>query len=76
MDLVLPESLPTEDERSAVDAVLGPPGSGWAGGVRAIEADGRVARTGHEARGQRHLLLPALHALQSSAGWISPGGLR
>ena len=25
---------------------------------------------------QRHLLLPVLHALQSSAGWISPGGLR
>ena len=76
MDLVLPDALPTVDERSAVDAVLGPPGSGWAGGVRAIEADGRVARTGHETREQRHLLLPALHALQSSAGWISPGGLR
>src|SRR6185436_14916129 len=40
------------------------------------EADGRVARGGHEAREQRHLLLPVLHALQSSAGWISPGGLR
>jgi NADH-quinone oxidoreductase subunit F len=35
-----------------------------------------VARGGHEAREQRHLLLPVLHALQSSAGWISPGGLR
>ncbi len=35
-----------------------------------------MARGGHEARGQRHLLLPVLHALQSSAGWISPGGLR
>jgi NADH-quinone oxidoreductase subunit F len=35
-----------------------------------------VARGGHDAREQRHLLLPALHALQSSAGWISPGGLR
>jgi len=35
-----------------------------------------VARGGHEARRQRHLLLPVLHALQSSVGWISPGGLR
>ena len=40
------------------------------------QADGRVARGGHEAREQRHLLLPVLHALQDRAGWISPGGLR
>jgi NADH-quinone oxidoreductase subunit F len=76
VDLVLPDALPTDDERSAVDAVLGRPSSGWAGGARAIEAEGRVARGGHDAREQRHMLLPALHALQSSAGWISPGGLR
>ena len=76
MDLVLPAAAPTDDERSAVDAVLGNPSSGWAGGIRAIEADGRVARGGHVAREQRHMLLPALHALQSCAGWISPGGLR
>jgi NADH-quinone oxidoreductase subunit F len=76
VDLVLPDALPTEDERSAVDAVLGPPSSGWTGGARAIEAEGRVARRGHDAREQRHRLLPALHALQSRAGWISPGGLR
>ncbi len=76
MDLVLPDAAPTDDERVAVDAVLGPPRSGWSGGERAIEFEGRVARGGHEAREQRHLLLPALHALQSGAGWISPGGLR
>jgi NADH-quinone oxidoreductase subunit F len=76
VDLVLPEATPTDDERSAVDAILGAPTSGWTGGARAIEAEGRVARGGHDAREQRHLLLPALHALQSSAGWISPGGLR
>ena len=76
MDLVLPDAAPTEDERAAVDAVLGLPRSGRVGGVRAIEAEGRVARGGHDAREQRHLLLPALHALQSGAGWISPGGLR
>jgi NADH-quinone oxidoreductase subunit F len=76
MDLVLPEALPSEDERAAVDAVLGPPTSGWSGGERAIEFEGRVARGGGEARDQRQLLLPVLHALQARAGWISPGGLR
>ncbi|HJY31441.1 MAG TPA: NAD(P)H-dependent oxidoreductase subunit E [Actinomycetota bacterium] len=76
MDLVLPDALASDDERAAVDAVLGAASSGWSGGTRAIESEGRVARGGHEARGQRHLLLPVLHALQSSAGWISPGGLR
>jgi NADH-quinone oxidoreductase subunit F len=76
MDLVLPDALPSDDERAAVDAVLGPATSGWSGGERAIEFEGRVARGGGEARDQRHQLLPVLHALQSRAGWISPGGLR
>jgi NADH-quinone oxidoreductase subunit F len=76
VDLVLPDAAPSDAERVAVDAVLGPATSGWAGGERAIEFEGRVARGGHEAREHRHLLLPALHALQSRAGWISPGGLR
>ncbi|HET9250076.1 MAG TPA: NAD(P)H-dependent oxidoreductase subunit E, partial [Actinomycetota bacterium] len=71
----MPDALASDDERAAVDAVLGAASSGWSGGER-TEADGRVARSGHDARGQRHLLLPVLHALQSSAGWISPGGLR
>jgi NADH-quinone oxidoreductase subunit F len=75
MDLVLPDALASDDERAAVDAVLGAASSGWSGGER-TEADGRVARGGHQARAERHLLLPVLHALQSSAGWISPGGLR
>jgi len=65
----------TEDERAAVDEVLGPPESGWAGGERAIELEGRIARGGREARERRHLLLPALHALQRRVGWISEGGL-
>jgi NADH-quinone oxidoreductase subunit F len=75
VDLVLSDDLASDDERAAVDAVLGAATSGWSGGER-TEADGRVARGGHEARERRHLLLPVLHALQSSAGWISPGGLR
>jgi NADH-quinone oxidoreductase subunit F len=76
VDLRLPDAAPTQAEREAVDAVLGPPSTGWEGGARATQAEGRVARGGHEARERRHLLLPALHALNGRAGWISPGGLR
>ena len=38
-------------------------------------ADGNTAAGGHAARARRHLLLPALWALQERIGWISPGGL-
>jgi NADH-quinone oxidoreductase subunit F len=42
----------------------------------AARGTGRVRSGGlREARRNRHLLLPALHALQDSIGWISPGGL-
>ena len=40
-----------------------------------VEVPGRVVRGGHEARSLRHMLLPALAALQSEIGWVSPGGL-
>ncbi|HEX6009665.1 MAG TPA: NAD(P)H-dependent oxidoreductase subunit E, partial [Actinomycetota bacterium] len=59
---------PTVEERAAVDLVLGP-------AATSLADDGHVARGGHELRELRHLLLPALHALQRSAGWISEGGL-
>ena len=75
MDLHLLEAEPTEAERAAVDRVLGPPGSGWEGGLRVVEIDGRLARGGREARGRRHLLLPALNAVNEHVGWISPGAL-
>ena len=74
MDLRLMAAAPTDEERAAVDELLGPPDSGWVGGERS-ELDGHVARAGREARDQRHLLLPALHALQRRVGWISEGGL-
>jgi NADH-quinone oxidoreductase subunit F len=67
-------ATPSDEERSAVDEVLGPPESGWTGGERGA-LDGHVARGGRRARDRRHLLLPALHALQARAGWISEGGL-
>jgi len=74
MDLRLLEAQPTDAERTAVDAVLGPPESAWDGGTF-DERSGRVAFGGHAQRARRHLLLPALHALRDSRGWISEGGL-
>ena len=47
--------------------------SSWVGGERG--ADGHIARGGHAARSQRHLLLPVLHEVQSRIGWISPPAL-
>jgi NADH-quinone oxidoreductase subunit F len=75
VDLHVIGPSPTAAEREAVDAVLGPPASGWEGGVRDPGVDGRIARGGHAARERRDLLLPALHALMARVGWISPGGL-
>jgi NADH-quinone oxidoreductase subunit F len=74
MDLRIHGAEATEEERSAVDGVLGPPLSGWVGGVRAEDGE-RTAHGGHDAREQRHLLLPTLHAVQERIGWISPGAL-
>ncbi len=75
MDLHLRHAAPTAEERAAVDALLGPPRSGWDGGERGSTYDAHVAHTGHEVRARRHLLLPALQALQSRVGWISETGL-
>src|SRR5580765_5495926 len=61
----------TAEERAAVDAVLGPPETGWEGGAR-TSGDLRVSRAPEE---HRTLLLPVLHALQGAVGWISEGGL-
>ena len=75
MDLHVIGPLPSPAERAAVDAVLGPPISGWAGGTRDSGIDGHVARGGHAARDMRDLLLPALHAVQARVGWISQPAL-
>ena len=71
MDLHVIGPLASPSERAAVDAVLGPPESGWAGGTRNPAVDGHAARGGHAARSHRSQLLPALHAVQSRIGWIS-----
>jgi len=75
MDLHIIGPLATPAERAAVDAVLGPPESGWRGGGRDPRTEGHVARGGHEARSRRDLLLPALHALQDRVGQVTQPGL-
>jgi NADH-quinone oxidoreductase subunit F len=75
MDLHVIGPLASPAERAAVDSVLGPATSGWQGGGRSPLTEGHVARAGHEARDQRTLLLPVLHAVQNRIGWISQPAL-
>jgi NADH-quinone oxidoreductase subunit F len=75
MDLHVIGPLASPTERAAVDAILGPPQSGWAGGPRNPAVEGHASRGGHEARSRRDLLIPVLHAVQSRIGWISQPAL-
>ena len=76
MDLRRIETPPTSAERDAVDAAIGAPQSAWDGGPRGSARDAHLATVGgRETRARRHLLLPALQALQRRVGWISEGGL-
>ncbi|MGH7702054.1 MAG: NAD(P)H-dependent oxidoreductase subunit E [Gemmatimonadales bacterium] len=75
MDLHLLAAEPSAEERSAIDALLGPPTSGWDGGERDTVRDPHTASGGHAARERRDLLLPALHTVQARVGWISEGAL-
>jgi NADH-quinone oxidoreductase subunit F len=63
VDLHPIQAQPSPAERAAIDAVLGP-------------ADPERRTVGlRDAEALRHLLLPALHAAQDRAGWVSPGAL-
>ncbi|MFJ8790347.1 NADH-ubiquinone oxidoreductase-F iron-sulfur binding region domain-containing protein [Streptomyces sp. NPDC102462] len=77
MDLHFGDSKPTDEERAAVDALLGPPQSSWEGAARdeMRTEDLRWARGGRAARERRDLLLPGLHAINDRIGWISDGAL-
>jgi NADH-quinone oxidoreductase subunit F len=76
MDIRLVDAEPISEERAAVDALLGAPRSAWDGGARGDARDGRTSIVGGaDSRSQRHLLIPALQALQARMGWISEGGL-
>jgi NADH-quinone oxidoreductase subunit F len=74
VDLRFGDSRPTDEERAAVDALLGPPESSWEGADRS-DADLRWARGGRAARDRRDLLLPGLHAINDRVGWIGEGAL-
>ncbi len=60
MDLHYTADVATDEERAAVDGLLGAARNGVSGAA---------------ARRQRHLLLPVLHALADRIGWISAGAL-
>ena len=71
-DLYLGADRATESEVAAVDAAM------RARGVDpVVRAETERLYTSGTARRRerRHFLLPALHALQNEAGWISPGGI-
>jgi len=68
-DLHFTDERPDPAEVTAADAAIGD------AAVVVTETE-RLVRSGTaRRRGSRHLLLPALHALQHVRGWISPGGL-
>ena len=69
-DLFLGPDRPTDLEARTVDAVLGDHGP-----AIAVETERLVLGGRQRQRDRRHLLLPALIALQEEVGWISPGGL-
>ncbi len=69
MDLHFTTDGPIDNEREAVDTVLGVETESSPDGAP------RLARQNRGTPERRSLVLPALHALQSSEGWISPGGL-
>jgi NADH-quinone oxidoreductase subunit F len=74
MDLKIASASATADERAAVDSVVGPSPVGARLGDR-DPAGHHLARGGRELRSQRHLLLPALHAVNDRIGWISRGAI-
>jgi len=76
MDYRTTSDAPTSQERAAVDSLLGEPDSKWSGATDRSAADDHVAYGGfHGAAANRHLLLPALHAVQDAIGWVSHGAL-
>ena len=73
MDLHLTDAQVTTEERAAVDLELGVPQSGRQdGGQQTVDTRDTCDAGDHPSR---HLLLPALQAIQNRMGWISPGAL-
>lgn len=68
-DLFIGDDIADEVEIAAVTAAIGVP-SAVVRETERLVYGGKNRRHDH-----RHLLLPALHALQNAKGWISPGGV-
>ena len=64
MDLHFTNATASEEECATIDTFLG-----------VTSPNMRSHSHNVEEQGQRHLLLPVLHAVQSRMGWISPGAL-
>ena len=71
-DLYLGADRATESEAAAVDSALRSRG---VDPVVQPETERLFVSGTARRRERRHYLLPALHALQNSAGWVSPGGV-
>jgi NADH-quinone oxidoreductase subunit F len=71
MDLHLSGVPPTEAERRAVDSAF----AAHRSPDDVPGADVRFPDAGHAARGRRHILLPALHAVMDEVGHLTPGAL-
>jgi NADH-quinone oxidoreductase subunit F len=69
-DLHFTDDVATDAERAVIAAIVRPTGPAVVAEHERLVRGGATRR-----RDRRHLLLPALHALQREAGWISPGGL-
>ncbi|MCY4067585.1 MAG: NAD(P)H-dependent oxidoreductase subunit E [Acidimicrobiaceae bacterium] len=71
-DIHLGAERASEPEIAAVDAALRAAGADPV----VIRETERLYTSGNaRRRRRRHFLLPALHALQNTSGWISPGGI-
>jgi alkylation response protein AidB-like acyl-CoA dehydrogenase len=72
VDLRLSDAEASPAEQEAVAAVLREHARVTGDEVR---EHAHFADSGHAARGRRHLLLPALHAVMDEVGWITAGAL-
>ncbi|HET7106465.1 MAG TPA: NAD(P)H-dependent oxidoreductase subunit E [Candidatus Acidoferrum sp.] len=72
MELHFTSDAATQNEKSAVDLILGVPASQWGGAPCGAL---RHEQFSSAEPNRRHLLLPVLHSLQSQIGWLSPGAL-
>jgi NADH-quinone oxidoreductase subunit F len=75
VDLHIAGGEASDEEKAALDALLGAPGTTWDGAARDIGRDGRTAAGGRAVTGRRDWLLPAFHAVQDRVGWVSRGAL-